>query len=234
LAKENSFQGFPREAVKFFVSLRKNNNREWFSRHKNQYTTQVMEPAQALVRDLGDRLKKISPAIIAAPMINRSIFRLNRDTRFSPDKSPYKTHLGLFFWEGVRPRMECPGFYLHLEPPHLMLGMGLYMLPRSALESYRHAVVHPEFGAELADIMAQVTKLKGFTLGGKHYKRYPAEFDTTHPNADLLLHNGLYAGTENPIPEELYSRDLLDYCMQRYQKLSGLHHWLVNFNARLY
>ncbi len=234
LTKENTFQGFPREAVTFITSLKKNNNREWLNRNKERYTNQVKQPAQALVTDLGERLKNISPGIIAVPKINRSIFRLNRDTRFSPDKSPYKTHLGLYFWEGVRPRMECPGFYFHLEPPHLMLGVGLYIFPRSALESYRHAVIHPEYGAELADIAAKVSKLEGFTLGGKHYKRYPAGFDTTHPNADLLLHNGLYAGTEGPIPEELYSRDLLDYCMQRYEKLAVLHHWLVNFNARLF
>jgi uncharacterized protein (TIGR02453 family) len=234
MTTENRFQGFSPKAVKFFADLKKHNSREWFNARKETYTSQVMDPARSLVTDLGDRLKEIAPDIIAVPKFNRSIFRIYRDTRFSPDKSPYKTHLGLFFWEGLRPRMECAGFYFHLEPPNLILGGGLYMFPRKALEHYRNAVTHPEYGAELADIVDRISGLKGYSLGGKHYKRIPAGFDAAHPNAELLLHNGLYTGTEAPIPEELYSERLLDYCMERYTPLVDLHRWLVEFNTRIF
>jgi uncharacterized protein (TIGR02453 family) len=234
MTEENRFRGFSPATVKFFSDLKKNNTREWFTAHKEKYTSQVMEPARALVTDLGDRLKEMAPGIIAVPKFNRSIFRIYRDTRFSADKSPYKTHLGIFLWEGVRPRMECPGFYFHLEPPNLMLGMGLYMFPRTSLEHFRNAVVHPEYGAELADIIASIAGLEGYTLGGKHYKRIPAGFDAAHPNAELLLYNGLYAGTEAAIPDELYSERLIDYCMERFGPLGDLHRWLVDFNARIY
>jgi uncharacterized protein (TIGR02453 family) len=226
------FQGFFPETVSFFKSLQRNNSRDWFAQHKETYDTRVLEPAKAFVTDLGEHLRKISPEIIAVPQINRSIFRIYRDTRFSPDKSPYKTHLALFFWEGIKSRMECPGFYFHLTPSHLMLGVGLYRLPSPALEQYRSAVVHPEYGAELGDIAGRIKKLDGYNLGGRHYKRLPPGFDSQHPNADLLLHNGLYAGTENPLPEELYSVRLIEYCMERFRPLADLHRWLVALNSR--
>ncbi len=228
------FTGFSTETVKFLAALKTHNHREWFKRNKATYTAHVLEPAQAFVTDMGERLREIAPDIIFAPQLNRSIFRIYRDTRFSPDKSPYKTHLGIFFWEGIRPRMECPGFYFHLEPPHLMLGGGFYRFPRSRLEMYRSTVVHPEYGAELSEIVSGIHRLTGYSLGGRHYKRVPPGFDASHSHADLLLHNGLYAGTEIPIPDVLYSRRLLDYCMERFAPLTGLHRWLVEFNSRLF
>ncbi len=234
MTQESRFRGFTPQTVKFFTDLKKHNTREWFNARKETYTSQVMDPARALVTDLGGRLKELAPDIIAVPQINRSIFRIYRDTRFSADKSPYKTHLGLFFWEGVRPRMECSGFYFHLEPPHLMLGVGLYMFPRKVLEHYRNAAVHPEYGVELADIVESISGLEGYSLGGMHYKRVPAGFDAAHSNARLLRHSGLYAGIESLIPEELYSESLIDYCMERFTPLAGLHRWLRAFTAQIF
>lgn len=225
-----NFDGFSGETVGFFLSLKRNNTREWFSQHKQAFEEEVMEPAKAFVVAMGERLQEIAPNIIAVPQVNRSIFRIYRDTRFSADKTPYKTHLGIFFWEGSRPKMECPGFYFHLEPPNLMLGGGIYMFPKTMLEYYRNAAVHPEYGAELADIIQKIEERKGYTLGGKHYKRIPVGFDPAHPNADLLLYNGLHAGTEDSIPTQLYNHDLLDYCVEKITPLMELHRWMVALN----
>lgn len=231
MSSSSGFTGFPEQSVKFFKSLKNNNTKEWFQKHKPVFETQVMEPAKAFVTAMGEKLQTISPAIIAVPQINRSIFRIYRDTRFSPDKSPYKTHLGIFFWEGARPKMECPGYYFHLEPPNLMLGVGLYMFPRNMLEHYRNAVVHPEYGSDLEAALKKIRKSPHYTLGGKHYKRIPTGFDPEHPNADLLLHNGLYAGIEVPIPEEFYSKELIDFCFKKYKPLVPLHRWLFRLSS---
>lgn len=225
-----NFNGFTQETVDFFVSLKQNNTKDWFNRHKQTFETQVMEPAKVFIIAMGERLQELAPNIIAVPKINKSIFRIYRDTRFSQDKTPYKTHLGIFFWEGTRPRMECPGFYFHLEPPNLMLGVGFYMFPKTILEHYRNAVVHPEYGAELADIVQKVEKTEGYKLGGKHYKRIPTGYDHDHPNAELLLYNGLYAGIESHIPPQLFEIRLLDYCMEKFTPLTELHRWLVTLN----
>jgi uncharacterized protein (TIGR02453 family) len=228
--KVPAFSGFTKETVRFFNGLRRNNNREWFGRHRETHDEHVMEPAKAFVVAMGERLRRAVPGIIAVPMVNKSIFRLNRDTRFSVDPAPYKTNLGLYFWEGTKKRMESPGFYFHLEPPDLFLGGGFYMLPDSLLPRFRKAVVDPKLGRELARILAALAERKGYEVGGKHYKRVPAGYDPGHPNAEVLKHNGLYAGVEMKIPAELFSSGLVDFCFERYEPIVPLHRWLVRMN----
>lgn len=226
------FQGFSHETVKFFSDLKKNNTKKWFEAHKKDYETFVMQPARAFVMTMGERLRDQIPDIVAVPKINKSLFRINRDTRFSPDKSPYKTNIGIFFWEGNRPRMECPGFYFHLEPSLVILGAGLYMFPKYLFDTYRNSVMSAKHGRELAEILAKIEKNKEYRIGGEHYKRIPAGFDASHPNAGLLLHNGLHVGVESPIPEEVYSEKLVAYCWKRFQPLIPLHSWLVAMTRR--
>jgi uncharacterized protein (TIGR02453 family) len=221
------FTGFTKETVSFFKGLKKNNTRDWFESHRDVYDAHVMGPAKSFVVALGARLKTIAPAVLAVPQVNKSIFRLNRDTRFSLDPTPYKTNLGLYFWEGGASKMEGVGFYFHLEPPDIMLGSGAYMFSDKAMARYRRTVVDPKLGKELTKIAAAVSAMPGWELGGRHYKRVPAGFDPKHANALLLLHNGLYAGYEAKIPEEFFSARLIDYCFDRYAPLLPLHRWLV-------
>ncbi len=230
MSQDENFSGFSKNTIDFFSKLKKNNQKEWFHAHKTDFEAYVMEPARNFVTAMGERLKQLSPDILAIPKVDKSIFRIYRDTRFSGDKSPYKIHLGIFFWEGIRPKMECPGFYFHLEPPKLMLGAGLYMFPKNSLEKYRNTVIHPVYGNELSEIAKKISRLKGYNLGGKHYKRIPSGFDASHPNAELLLFNGLHAGIETEIPEELCSSKLVNYCWQKFKPLEALHKWLVAFN----
>ncbi len=227
-----SFEGFSRECVDFWTGLGLNNDRLWFEAHKPDYEKFVLEPGRAFILAMGERLREIAPRVHADPRVNQSIFRIYRDTRFSRDKSPYKTHFGLWFWEGTGPRMECSGFYWHLEPPKLMLGVGLYMFPPVLLDEYRRSVVHPRHGAALAGAVREVLSLKGCEIGRKHYKKTPRGFDSGHRNAELLLYNGLYAGMESGIPDEFFSADLVDWCFDKYRGLTPLHRWLLDLTER--
>jgi uncharacterized protein (TIGR02453 family) len=226
------FHGFSRETVSFFRKLKKNNNRDWFESNRETYENHVLEPAKAFVAAMGPRLKSMSPNIVAAPKVNKSIFRLNRDTRFSLDKSPYKPNLGIYFWEGPLSRMESPGFYVHLEPPKFLLAGGYYSFPEWLIGPYRKAVIHPQYGKELAKILRKITGSKDFKIGGQHYKRVPAGYDGSHPNAGLLLHNGLHAWVETPIPEEFFSPRLVDYCAAQFRPLAPLHRWCASLLSR--
>lgn len=228
----SQFQGFPPEAVRFLLDLRQNNNKAWFEAHRQDYEAFVLEPARLLVTVLGERLQDIAPNIQADPRVNGSIFRIHRDTRFSKDKSPYKTHLGLWFWEGSRPKLECSGFYLQLEPPNLMLAAGIYAFTKDQLPEYRAAVVHPVHGAELAAVVDEVRE-QGFSLGIQHYKRVPRGCDPAHPNASLLLHSGLSAGVEDLIPDSLYSPQLVDFAVDKFAAMAPLHRWLVELIERV-
>ena len=152
MTENMEFHGFSKETLKFFENLKKNNTKKWFDAHRKDYESFVTQPSKAFVTAMGEKLKTEIPDIVAVPKVNKSLFRINRDTRFSPDKSPYKTNMGIYFWEGTRSRMECPGFYFHVEPNMLMLGVGMYMFPKYLFDTYRNSVVHPKYGKELAEI----------------------------------------------------------------------------------
>lgn len=220
------FRGFSRETISFFRGLKKNNNRDWFESHRDVYENHVLAPAKAFVVAMGRRLHEISPHIVAVPRINKSIFRLNRDTRFTLNKTPYKPNLGLYFWEGPRSRMESPGFYVHVEPPTFLLGAGYYMFPDWMLERFRRAALHPERGKELAAILKKLAETTDFEIGGRHYKRMPPGYSSSHPNAPFFLYNGLHAGWETTIPSEFFTSGLVEYCFNKFKPLAPLHRWL--------
>ncbi len=168
----SAFNGFSRETVTFFEELRKNNSKEWFEEHREDYENHVRTPSREFVIAMGNRLKDISPYVHAEPKVNRSLFRIHRDIRFSRDKSPYKTVMGIWFWDGSRHRMECSGYYFHLEPPNLMLGVGVYIFPKSMLKLYRDSVVHPVYGPALVKAVDAVTgKRAGNKAGNKAGKK---------------------------------------------------------------
>jgi uncharacterized protein (TIGR02453 family) len=227
MATTTAFSGFPKQTVSFFRALAAHNDRDWFAAHKAEYEAAVLAPARAFVLAMGERLRRLTPGIKFDPRANGSLFRIYRDTRFSADKSPYKTNLGILFWEGSGPRMDCSSYYFHLEPPSLMLGGGLYIFSRPLLERYRRTVADPEYGPELAAIVKKIAARPGYTMGGEHYKRIPAGYDADPESAFLLRHAGLYAGCEVAIPAELHSAALVDYCFDRYKPMEPLHRWLT-------
>ena len=162
-----------------------------------------MEPAQAFIEGMGARLKKLSPGIHAYPRINRSIFRIYKDVRFSKDKSPYKTHLGIWLWEGEGAKFESSGYYFHLEPPNILLGVGIHIFSKNLLKAYREAVVDPVAGDALVKAVQEVSQKGCYNLGEEHYKRVPRGYDPERPNAELL-----------------------DYSYQRYFDMHPIQHWL--------
>jgi uncharacterized protein (TIGR02453 family) len=224
------FEGFSETAVKFLSDLRKNNRKVWFDAHRKEYDRFILQPAMNFTEAMGERLTAIAPGIIAEPRVNGSIFRIYRDIRFSKDKTPYKTHLGIFLWEGEGPKMECPGFYFHLEPAKLMLGGGIYIFSKPLLDEYRRSVIHPEHGPDLAEAVESVSK--HLNIGGRHYKKIPRGYDPEHPFAEFLLFNGLTAWTEGPVPAVLHGPGVVDYCFKLYRQLVPIHRWLKGLAAR--
>ncbi|MDO8549043.1 MAG: DUF2461 domain-containing protein [Ignavibacteria bacterium] len=217
---------FPFEAIKFLSKLKRNNNKEWFESHREELNNSLLEPAQEFVVVLGELLRTIAPGIIAIPKTDKSIFRLHRDVRFSKDKSPYKTNLGILFWEGERKKMECSGFYFHAEPDYLFLGSGQYMFTNDLLKKYREVVYNPDKAKEL-DSLVRKLKKKGYRLGGKTYKRVPRGFDVEYPFSDYLLHNGIYAYEEIKDLKKLRKEDMVQFSLRKFREILPLHQWLV-------
>lgn len=224
---ETEFAGFPRAALAFLAELAENNDKAWFEANRAGYEEYLLTPARACVTALGPRLQAMVPNIHAEPKVNGSIMRINRDTRFSRDKSPYRPWLGLWFWQGEGRSRERPGFYFQLGAETLILGAGTHTMSPRQLESYRDAAIDPERGAALRGIIDGLMAGSAFDLGGRHYKRVPNGFDADHPNADLLLHKGLYVGRRVPVPAALHLPGAVDYCIDIYENFAPLLRWLA-------
>ena len=217
------FDGFRPETVRFLEGLRDNNNKVWFQAHKADYERYVLEPTRAFAEDMAERLTALTGP--AGGGIKGSPFRIYRDVRFSKDKSPYKTHVGVAFGAADRGKVEGPGFYFHLEPPTVMLGGGMHEFTPGTLAKYRDAVVDAREGEALREVVDTMLR-DGYELWGKGYKRVPRGYDPDHPNADLLLHRGLFAGLTTVVPEESFSSALLDWCERHYRATYPLEAWL--------
>src|SRR5918911_2925330 len=127
-----TFAGFPSEGLELLAGLAENNTREYFDAHRDIYESALLAPAKAFVVALGEELHaRVSPGLRAEPRVNGSILRINRDTRFTTDKRPYKEHLDLWFWEGEGPSREHPGYFIRLRPETVALGApALKRVPR--------------------------------------------------------------------------------------------------------
>lgn len=221
----SAFKGFPKETIQFFNTLEANNNKTWFNTHKPDFEDCVMSPARAFVVAMGERLRELSPGIVADPRVNKSIFRIYRDVRFSKDKTPYKTNLGLWFWTGAGHKFENPGYYFHMDAENLMLAVGIHTFVKPLLKAYRDAVVDEQLGEILAQAVKNVAQA-GYNVGEKTYKRTPRGYDPEHPNAALLLHGGLTAGINLGLPEQLHSSALIDFSFEHFRNLTPIVEWL--------
>ena len=225
-----AFKGFSTQLVNFFKDLSDNNTKQWFEANRERYEDHVLQPAREFVAAMGEKLEKIAPDVKAVPKINQSLFKIHRDIRFSKDKRPYKTHLGIWFWEGRRKRMECSGFYFHVEEDRLLLAAGVHCFTPEMLVLYRNAVIDKSHSGQLEKAVKNVSG-KGYSIGGKHYKRFPRGFDPTHRNAEFLLHNGLYAMLEEKIPELFFSAAIVDHGFSQFKNMLPLHRWLTQAMA---
>jgi len=218
---------FRPEALDFLRGLEANNEREWFHAHRDEYDSLLLEPARDFVEAFGALSERLGEGVDADPHVGRSIMRINRDTRFSRDKQPYKTHLDLWFPQGPGPSRERPGFWFRLTRERLILGSGMHHFERPLLERFREAVADPERGAELVGAVEAV-RAAGGEVGGQTYKRVPAGYDVDERRGELLRHSGLYGWVEHvPPPPETHTPGFPEFCVERYARLVPVQRWLL-------
>jgi uncharacterized protein (TIGR02453 family) len=159
------------------------------------------------------------------------LFRIQRDVRFSADKTPYKTHLDLWFWEGEQRGWHAPGFFLRMTADTLILGAGIHRFEKPQLEAFRRAVLDRKRGRALAAVLVQVIEADeyagDYVVGGATRQTVPRGFDPQHERAPLLRHEGLYATWEEPLPPEARQPAFVDFCEQHFRSLAPLSKWLM-------
>lgn len=228
------FNGFPEAGWQFFEQLAENNSKEWFDDHKDDYITYVREPAIAFVEVLGKRLQAISQGIRYDTSTNGSgsLMRINRDIRFSNDKSPYKTNIALMFWEGDGKKMEAPAFGYQFEPTGGGAMSGMFGFSKPMLQAYREAVDNHETGQALVEAVDAVTSTQGYQVMGTHYKKVPRGYPADHPRAELLKYNGLHARSPMIDRETLTKPELVDICFEHARTMAPIQRWLVQISIK--
>lgn len=173
------FKGIPADAFDFFEELAADNTKAWWTEHKARYEANVRGPVEELLAELAP---EFGPA---------KLFRPYRDTRFSKDKSPYKTNLG-----ATTRGPDGSTHYFALSPQGMYLGGGHYRMAKDQIARYRAAVADDTTGRALEQLVAAATEA-GFEVGGERLKRVPPGFDKEHPRGELLKHKGLYLGVQH-------------------------------------
>jgi uncharacterized protein (TIGR02453 family) len=203
------FPGFPPEALQFFKGLARNNKRDWFQPRKERFEEQVKQPMRALVEALNDGMKGFAPEYVTDPA--KAVYRIYRDTRFSKDKTPYKTHIAASFFRSATGPHKYGGYYMQVSHNDVAVGGGVYMPDPDVLLAIRQHIA--ENHQKLRKILAAagVKRLLG-DVQGEQLSRVPKGFAADHPAADLLRFKSLFLYT-NLEPEiattpEFYSEVL--------------------------
>jgi uncharacterized protein (TIGR02453 family) len=179
----------------FLRALKRNNRRDWFNAHRDDYEQSVREPMTAIIERLALDFRNFAPELVASPKI--SMYRIHRDTRFSPNKAPYKTHVAAVFPTRGLPKHEGAGLYFHISPDDVWIGGGMY------------APAMPELQAVREHIAANVRRLRTIVespafrrdvgeLEGARLQRVPRGFPKDHPAGEYLRFRQFLAGREFP------------------------------------
>jgi len=220
---------FTQSSLRFFRHLASNNNKPWFEAHRDDYLQHVREPMRELVDDMFVRFRRFAPEIGGDP--KRSMFRINRDVRFSKDKSPYKTHAACWFHHrgatrnvGSEAGEGSGGFYFHLEPGgNSMIAAGVWMPPRPQLNRIRDSI------AEKPDPFLAVARRLPKRFGGIHeyslLKRMPRGYDENHPAAKWIKLQSFTSG-RSLTDADVTSPKLAALLAREYAALLPLVRWI--------
>ncbi len=221
------FTGFGPDAMGFLEGLEADNSKAYFDAHRSTYDEQVAQPLKRLVLAVGDRLAAgPAPDIEYEPKIGRSMFRINRDLRFSKDKTPYHPHLDLAWWQGDQAKTS-PGFIMRIRHDEVLTGVGVFALTDDRLQRFRDAIVGPA-GEELDTIVrATIRSVRGASLSEPSRKRVPRGYDPDHPRADYLRYDGMHLSATAATPASITSARFAGWVADRLAKYADLHRWLV-------
>ena len=220
-----AFAGFPKEGLRFLAQLAAHNDRSWFEEHRAAWDDGIVPAMLAWCGELCERLRDEMPHMQFVPRIGGSLYRLNRDTRFSRDKSPYKTHSAALLWEGGD-KHDSPGVYLHVAPDEVIFGGGLWIFEEGRLDRYRKLLQDGRSAARLQDALDHARKARLGIEAPEVLKRPPRPFSEEHPHAELSKLKGLTVGKRIKPGSWLHSRDALSRSESAARAYAPLHAWL--------
>ncbi|MBT8062835.1 MAG: DUF2461 domain-containing protein [Gammaproteobacteria bacterium] len=222
----SGFEGFKPDFFRFFRELKRNNDRDWFAANKQRYLDVVVAPMGQFIEAIAPRLHVISKEYRADPRPHGgSMFRIYRDTRFSKDKTPYKTHAACHFRHRAGKDAHAPGFYAHFELDRLMLGGGIWQPPAAALLRIREFIV--DNPAEWQRIRSAKSVRQRGGIQGDSLVRPPRGFDPEHRHIEDLKRKSFYV-MEEADPALLKSRELVNRSAAAFRAAGRLNRYVCD------
>ena len=206
------FAGIPVAALDFYDDLELDNTKSFWAAHKATYESAVRGPMTALAQALEDEFG------------SAKVFRPYRDVRFAKDKTPYKTHQGVFVQRG-----PATGFYVQVAAPGVRVGVGYYETSGPLLARIRSAIAEERRGTELEGILRKLQD-SGWELGGDRLKTTPRGYDADHPRIELLRHKSMSLGKSYGFEPFIHTPELLDRVREDWREASPFVDW-VSDNA---
>ena len=220
---DDSFSGFSPESLGFFERLAANNNKPWFEAHRDEFEESLMEPLKNLVNDLSEAMLAIDPQLVTIPAVDKTISRIYRDTRFSRNKSPYKTCLWITFKRRSPDWKTAPCFFFEISADGYRYGMGFYSASRETMDNLRRFIEAKP--AEFRKIVGFLGKQSVFTLEGDRYKR-PLNPALPDDLQDWHQRKNVYLICNRPVDGRLFSRNIAADLQGGFEMLKPLYELL--------
>lgn len=219
----DAFNGFSPQALAFFEGLAINNDRQWFDAHRADYEQYLLAPLKALVSDLAGPMLAIDPDLVTIPAVDKTISRIYRDTRFTRNKSPYKTCLWITFKRPSRDWKEAPCFFFELSADAYRYGMGFYSASKETMDRLRRLIETKP--AAFRKSVACLEKQTIFELEGERYKRplnaaLPDDLQQWHQRRNVYLVCNRTAGGR------LFTRGICDDLREGFSLLAPVYEML--------
>lgn len=221
--QQRCFNGFSPDTLKFLKSLKANNNKVWFDKHRVDYEKYVLEPLRNLVTDLGEFMLTIDPGFEITPTVNKTISRIYRDTRFSKDKSPFRSTVWITFknrnkdWTTL-----ASGYFFELSVNSYRYGMGFYSAAPAVMSKFREMI--DENPKEFLKAISFFDKQNDFVLEGEKYKRI---LDKSKPEKirNWYQRKNMYLVCNRKIDDTLFGHKLVDDLVAGYKMTAPLYHY---------
>lgn len=215
---------FNKGYIDFFSQLDKNNNKEWFRANKKWYELAVREPFKELIDELLPEIMKLDEGIHMES--KDALFRINRDLRFSDDKTPYKTHMAAGFSRGGR-KSQYAGFYLEVGLKHIIIGGGLPYLEKDALRKIRIEIGFNEQAFQRILENAEFKSQFGF-LHGENEKEVPKTFIDISQGNPLIANKQFYYGALFKTEKWLFQESLPEHILEHFRVGLTVNKFLIN------
>lgn len=215
---------FTDDFCEFFKDLAKNNHRDWFQDNKKRYESSVKKPFEAFIAEMLDRISQEDPRVQITP--KDAILRINRDIRFSKDKTPYNLHRTAFLSAGGRKDKEIPGFFLRLSPEMIGVMAGAYQPSKENLHKIRSSITNKS--TTLQEIIDNKSFIEKFdAVKGEQNKRIPKEFQAAAATNPLVANKQFYLMAELS-PDWISKDGLADHLMTYYHTARPFNDFLQN------